>query len=55
MAKRKVFTPELQRYMRKAGYDWRYHELVNDQTRAMLVKDKRSGLIFLVRNGQQAR
>lgn len=49
MAKKKEFTPEQQRHMRAAGHDWRYFELINDQTRAMLVQDKRTGMISLVR------
>lgn len=52
MAKKKEFTPELQRHMRSADMDYRYFELVNDFTQSMLVKDKRTGQVVLVRKGQ---
>lgn len=49
MAKKKVFTPELQKHMQHAGYDWRYFEIVNEQTMYVLVRNKQTKEIITVR------
>lgn len=50
--KKKDFTPEQQRYMKNAGLDYRYYDLVNDQTCSMLVRNKQTNIVLLVRKQQ---
>ena len=38
--------------MKKAGLDYRYYDLVNDQTCSMLVRNKQTNIVLLVRKQQ---
>ena len=52
MAKRKVFTPELQKHMQYAGYDWRYFELIQECKYHIIARNIQTKETIIVRKAQ---
>ena len=55
MAKKKEFTPELQRHMQYAGYDWRYFELIQDYQHHIIARNIQTKETIIVRKLQGIR
>lgn len=49
MAKKKEFTPELQRHVQHAGHDWRYFELIQEYKYHIIARNIQTKETILVR------